>query len=147
MSYLVSKIYNVYPVYICFYTRFLNHFTLTQNYLQHQLTHSLSFWQLIYLCWWTVNPRGSLQPSRYVLRYLLKNTNMNRTTEKKKSKFINSSQNEGFISLMHSSILRQIWLNFMAQYLGFFFPALVQFSHFFFGFPTFSAWVPLKRLK
>jgi hypothetical protein len=30
---------------------------------------------------------------------------------------------------MHSSILRRIWLNFMAQYL--FFSALIQFSHFF----------------
>ena len=34
---------------------------------------------------------------------------------------------------MHSSILRQIWLNFMAQHLVF-----SAFSHLFFGLPTFS---------
>jgi hypothetical protein len=45
------------------------------------------------------------------------------------------------IVLMHSSILRRIWLNFMAQYLVFF-SALLYFSQFF-GFPTFSARVPL----
>jgi hypothetical protein len=40
---------------------------------------------------------------------------------------------------MHSSILRRIWLNFMAQYLGgvFFFSALVQFSQFFFRISNF----------
>jgi hypothetical protein len=47
---------------------------------------------------------------------------------------------------MHSSILRQIWLNFMAQYLFCFVFVLVllSFSQFF-GFPTFLAWVPLTK--
>jgi hypothetical protein len=36
---------------------------------------------------------------------------------------------------MHSSILRRIWLNFMAQYLVF--SALTQFSHFFFRISNF----------
>jgi hypothetical protein len=37
---------------------------------------------------------------------------------------------------MHSSILRQIWLNFIAQYMGFF-PALLQFSQFVFRISNF----------
>jgi hypothetical protein len=51
---------------------------------------------------------------------------MNKTI-KKKSKFINSSEKRRITSLMRSSILRRIWLNFMAQYLVF--SALVQFFY------------------
>ena len=46
---------------------------------------------------------------------------------------------------MHSSFLRRIWLNFMAQY-GFSFGSL-HFSQFFFRLPTFSVQVPLTRLR
>jgi hypothetical protein len=51
------------------------------------------------------------------------------------------------ISLMYSSILRRIWLNFIQQYLGFFLGSFTVFTISFFGFQTFSAWIPLKRLK
>jgi hypothetical protein len=67
---------------------------------------------------WAKDSAGGLQASEClygpVAKYfdarpvLVKNTNMNRTV-KKKVKFINF--------LMHSSILRRIWLNFMVQYL------------------------------
>jgi hypothetical protein len=53
-------------------------------------------------------------------------------TVKKKSKFYRFNSKRRIISLMHSSILRRIWLNFMALYLGF----IGSFT-FFSGFPTF----------
>jgi hypothetical protein len=68
------------------------------------------------LWWWTASPRGFLKPSSLVLRYLLKNTNIDKTAKKKKCKFISKRR---IISLMHSSVLRQIWLNSMALYLFF----------------------------
>jgi hypothetical protein len=57
---------------------------------------------------------SSLQPSSYALRYLLKKSCQ------EKSKFYKFISKRRIISLMHSSVLRRIWLNFMAQYLGFF---------------------------
>jgi hypothetical protein len=49
----------------------------------------------------------------------------------RKSKFYTFISKRRIISLMHSSILRRIWLNFMAQYMGGFL-AVLQFSQFFF---------------
>jgi hypothetical protein len=63
-----------------------------------------------------------------------------------KSKFCKFISKRGIISLRHSSILRKIWLNFMALCLVFI-RRLFQFSHFFFGFPTFLTWASLKRLE
>jgi hypothetical protein len=58
---------------------------------------------------------------------------------------MNSSQNKGLSPSCIALSFDGLWLNFMAQYLlGFFFPALIQFLHFFFGFPTFSAWRDLS---
>jgi hypothetical protein len=54
----------------------------------------------------------------------------NEHTAKKKSKFYKFISKRRIISLMYSSILRRIRLNFMAQYLGGFFSVLIQFSHF-----------------
>jgi hypothetical protein len=64
-----------------------------------------------------------------------------------KSKFCKfiSKRRITYISFRHSSILRQIWVNFMAPCLVFI-RRLSQFSHFFPGFPTFSTWASLKRL-
>jgi hypothetical protein len=45
---------------------------------------------------------------------------------------------------MHSSILRRIWLNFMAQYL---FSALLHFAHFPPGFPTLCPSTTEETLK
>jgi hypothetical protein len=105
--------------------------------LVHQNWYPISFtFQTLgrCLCWWTFSPRGALQPSSEVLRYLVKI----RLTcqEKSKCKFISERR---IISLMHSSILRWIWLNFMALW---FLTALLVF-----GFQSFSARVSLKRLK
>jgi hypothetical protein len=49
-----------------------------------------------------------------------------------KSNFYKFNSKRRIISLLHSSILRRIWLNFMALYLD-----LSALSQFFFGFPTF----------
>jgi hypothetical protein len=57
---------------------------------------------------------------------------MNKTV-KKKRKFDKSSQKQRIISLMHSSILRRIWINFMAQYF-----CLGSFTVFAFAFPDFQ---------
>jgi hypothetical protein len=53
-----------------------------------------------------------------------------------KSKLCKFISKRRIVSLRHTSILRRIWLNFMALYLVFI-RRLFQFSHFFFGFPTF----------
>jgi hypothetical protein len=76
----------------------------------------------------------SLQPSSEVLRYLLKNTNMNKNCQEK-SKFHKLISKRRIISLLHNSVLRRIWLNFMAQYL--FLSALLQFAQFFFQISNF----------
>jgi hypothetical protein len=47
---------------------------------------------------------------------------------KKKNKFYKFISKRRSISLIHSSILRRIWLNFMAKYLVF--SAFIQFSDF-----------------
>jgi hypothetical protein len=84
---------------------------------------------------------------------LLKNTNMNWTVKKKKknkkkkreSKFYKLISKRRMISFMHRSILRQIWLSFMALW---FLSSLSQFSHIcFFILPTLSAWASLKRMS
>jgi hypothetical protein len=60
-----------------------------------------------------------------------------------KSKFNQFFLKQTIISLMHTFILRHIVLNFIAECLVS--SALIRFLHFVFGFPIFSAWVPLKR--
>jgi hypothetical protein len=59
-------------------------------------------------------------------------------------KFYKFISKRRIISLRHSSILPQIWVNLMALY--FWFSSDSSFSFTFFGFPTFSTWASLKRL-
>jgi hypothetical protein len=55
----------------------------------------------------------------------------------KKSKFHTFIYKRRIISLMHSSIVRRIWLNFMVQYLGF--RLFYTFHDFFFRISDFSS--------
>jgi hypothetical protein len=69
-----------------------------------------------------------------------------------KSKFYKFISKQRIVSLMHSSILRRIWLNFMEQYLGFFFRLLHSFhncfriSNFFCLSTTEETWVVEMRI-
>jgi hypothetical protein len=64
-------------------------------------------------------------------------------TAKKKVNLRNSFQNEG----LSPSCIALSFNRFGSISRTFFFFALMQFSQLFFWFPTFSAWVPLKRRK
>jgi hypothetical protein len=87
-------------------------------------------------------PEGPYSP---VAKYLLKNTNMNKTV-KKKVNFMNSSQNERLSSSCIALSFDGFWFNFMAQY-SVFFRVFYSFLNFFLDFQLSSAWVPLKRLN
>jgi hypothetical protein len=94
--------------------------------------------------------RGSVLPYiRFVfgfwimIEYLLKNLKMNKTV-KEKVNFMNSSQNEGSspscIALSFDGFGSMSWHSVWFSRLFY------SFHNLFFGFPIFSAWVPMKRL-
>jgi hypothetical protein len=102
------------------------------------------------LRWWTVSPRGSLQLSSYVhvLRYLLKNMNMNKTVKKKSNLQIYIKTKD---YLPHAKLYPSTDLGQFHGTVFVFFSALIHFTIFifrisnFFGLSTTEETLVVKR--